>query len=97
MLGVIYEELMGVFIACVTEPLDGLLLEKCLGIAESAKAKTVGPEVLGKVALRDARRPGLEHQDVRALLAQDLRYPATARSGADYDDVVGLRIFFHHF
>src|SRR5690242_19195808 len=95
MLGVVDEEVVGVFVARITKPLYGLLLEKGLSIAEAAKAKTVRPEVLGEVAFGNAGGAGFEHEHLCALLAQNLSDPATARSGADYDGIVGFGRFIH--
>ena len=52
--------------------------------------------MLGEVALRDARRSGLEHQYLGALLAQNLGHPAAARPRADDDGVIGIGAFVHH-
>ena len=96
MLGVIDEEMMGILVAGITKPLHGLLLEKDLGIAEAPETKTVRPEVLREIALGYARWPGFEHEHMHTLLAQHLGDPAAARTGSDYDNVIGIGAFVHH-
>ena len=90
MLQVVYEELVAVFIAGVTEALHGLRCEQALLVAEAAEFQLVGPDVLGEITGGNARWPSLEHQDANPAFAQFLGDPSAAGSGSDDQNFVRM-------
>jgi hypothetical protein len=85
---IVDEELMTVVVAGVAKPLQRLVLEQPLLIAEPAKFQLVGPDVLGEIAGRHSGRSGFEHEHAEAALGDLLGDPAAARTRPDDEHVV---------
>ncbi len=94
---VVHEKLVAVLVAGVAEPLHRLVLDQLLLIAEAPVLELVRPDVLGEVARRHARRPGLQHQNAQPTLGRFLGHPSAARTRPDDEDIVRGSSLYRHY
>ena len=80
MLVVVDEELVAVFIAGVTESLNGLVREQLPLISKTPVTNLIRPGMFGEVSGRNARRPSLKHENIHASLGEFFGHPSAACS-----------------
>jgi hypothetical protein len=80
MLVILYEELMTILVARVTETLNRLIDQQLPLVPETAVLHLILPTVFCEIPVRKPWRTGLQHQDLHPRFGEFFGYPPAARS-----------------